>query len=1138
LQLGPPGSRKTSAYYLCSYIAIIFISLLVVILAGEASAASRYWVGSAGGNINDTANWSSSNPTGCSGGGASVPGSNDLAIFDADCDNSPTVNANLNYDGVRIDSGYTGTISQGTRSITVGVSGWVQNDGTFTGGSAAFDANGTIDLVAGSFTATSGTTTVERSLIIASAVTFAHNSGTITFDGTFGGDTTIDAPGKSFNKIILNRSFGNSQNLLLTITANTTVPLGDSPTITLANTTPPKVYNLTNNGTIQIGTGTFTNSVEASFLNNGTITTKTSTKAGVGVITNATGSTVQFIGDGDGAADNYTITSFATSYHHLTVNSTDGVSDIYQQGSAPSIAGNLLIAAGEYQAKGFNVTPTGSITVSNGAILSIYGSETVSGSSLTLSSGSTVTYTGDNDLLLDSYTLHSWSYHNLTIALELLDSVTASGTVTVNGSFALSGGTFSAPTTLSIGGNFSRSGGTFSPGSNTVSLTGTNQSISGSTTFYNLSKTVNLADTLTFTAGTTQTVTGALTLKGVSGNLLVMRSSSSGTRWNINPSGTRDVNSVDLKDSDNTAITAAIAVDSVNSGNNNNWLFLAATATSTPTSTPTGTPTITPTSTPTDTPTRTPTRTPTDTPTHTPSNTPTDTPTSTPTRTPTATLTHTPTSTQTETPTYTPTNTPTSSPTDTPTDTPTYTPTDTPTYTPTVTPTYTLTYTPTVTPTNTPTPEFTDTPTQTPTDTPTITPTDTPTLTPTKTPTETATNTPTDTPTSSPTSTPTSTPTCTATATPTITPTFIATDTPTVTPTSTSTGTPTDTPTETPTPEATPTPDSLPISVRVSVDLTPIVGVDVFIAGSSDSAQTPVAVTDQDGIASRTVPRADTVSISSGLAAIEFTPISGTAESLHAQGIVEAQAKRLLRPISVCQFISNTGAPMIAFYFENTGLDILTVLRGALTNQLIIADSLLTGTQPPESFAPGVGLFTVARSEFTDGLSPGMCMSGGWKILNAELGFQCLDGSSEPDIIPCQARGVLLCVDVSENQINELLKQTERSFKTLRSLVSQIRKRYSLRSHDIYLRGRLRKGFKRMQAILEDMQIRSAKCSQTGLNCQIVPIRRAELIWHFARATRLSPPRDKNEYAEKKLTELSKFKDSVARLPAYIVSCE
>ena len=219
----------------------------------------------------------------------------------------------------------------------------------------------------------------------------------------------------------------------------------------------------------------------------------------------------------------------------------------------------------------------------------------------------------------------------------------------------------------------------------------------------------------------------------------------------------------------------------------------------------------------------------------------------------------------------------------------------------------------------------------TPSSTPTATPTNTATVT--VTPTQTPTSTATDTPTSSPTATPTSSPTNTPTDTPTATPTYTATDTPTTgpsntptcTPTVTPTSTPTDTPSDTPTPGGSPTPDILPITVRVSADLTPLSGVDVIIAGSSEVAQTPIVTTNQDGVVSRAVPRSDTVTISSAQAALSFTPISGPAEVLNSAGIIEAQADRLLRPISVRRFAGGFGLPMVAFYYENIAGDTLTI---------------------------------------------------------------------------------------------------------------------------------------------------------------------------------------------------------------------
>ena len=75
-----------------------------------------------------------------------------------------------------------------------------------------------------------------------------------------------------------------------------------------------------------------------------------------------------------------------------------------------------------------------------------------------------------------------------------------------------------------VDGKVTISGGTFIPGKGTVALTGLNQTLTGNTTFFNLTKAVSRADTLTFQAGSTQTVAGTLTLRGVAGGLLKLRS--------------------------------------------------------------------------------------------------------------------------------------------------------------------------------------------------------------------------------------------------------------------------------------------------------------------------------------------------------------------------------------------------------------------------------------------------------------------------------------------------------------------------------------------------------------------------------------------------------------------------------------
>ncbi len=229
------------------------------------------------------------------------------------------------------------------------------------------------------------------------------------------------------------------------------------------------------------------------------------------------------------------------------------------------------VVAGTFSLGGQNFTCGSTFTVQNGGTLQLQGGETVT--TPTLNSGSTVIYNGT----AGPYTVNNWSYQALTINGSGGTFNTGS-TITVSGNFTLSGGTLTAPSgTLSVAGNFSNTGGTFTHNNGTVNLNGTNQTISGATTFYSLTKSVTSAATLTFPSSTKQTLNGTLTLTGTSGNLLSLRSSTTGTQWQIDPQGARSISYVDVKDSNNTNTNPIVAgTGSVDSGNNTNWSFTGA----------------------------------------------------------------------------------------------------------------------------------------------------------------------------------------------------------------------------------------------------------------------------------------------------------------------------------------------------------------------------------------------------------------------------------------------------------------------------------------------------------------------------------------------------------------------------------
>lgn len=190
------------------------------LLPASAQAANRYWVGSAGGLWNSSANWASSAGI-CSGtGGASVPGASDVAIFTSSCTSNVTIDPAADLAGLDIQSGYTGTVTQGSGiTVTIGSSNFSQAAGTFTGAAVAIDINGSFSLTGGTFTSTSGTLTVSGNWTH-SGGTFTHNSGSVTLDGstqTLNDDNTF-------------------YNLTKTVTSADTLTVEASSTQTISNT--------------------------------------------------------------------------------------------------------------------------------------------------------------------------------------------------------------------------------------------------------------------------------------------------------------------------------------------------------------------------------------------------------------------------------------------------------------------------------------------------------------------------------------------------------------------------------------------------------------------------------------------------------------------------------------------------------------------------------------------------------------------------------------------------------------------------------------------------------------------------------------------------------------------------------------
>ncbi len=158
------------------------------------------------------------------------------------------------------------------------------------------------------------------------------------------------------------------------------------------------------------------------------------------------------------------------------------------------------------------------------------------------------------------------------VGTTLSSSITVSNNLTIDSNATLIAGSNS----INLAGNWANSG-TFTANTGTVTLNGGNQTISGSTTFYNFTKSTSSAPTLTFTSGSTQTIAsgGTLTLAGTSGHLLLLRSSATPTRWNlnVNAGATQAISYVDVMDSDGSSGATVHTTSSADSGHNLNWFI-------------------------------------------------------------------------------------------------------------------------------------------------------------------------------------------------------------------------------------------------------------------------------------------------------------------------------------------------------------------------------------------------------------------------------------------------------------------------------------------------------------------------------------------------------------------------------------
>ncbi len=525
----------------------------------------------------------------------------------------------------------SGSLLSGFSSLILnGPGGMIMNGGSFTGltaisvvGTGAFTINGaavnltnftTADfqgsfvLTTGSFIAPTASMNVGRTFTISSGTTFNANGGTIVFNGNAA--ASLSCNNVAFNLV----AFQHTANTK-TVNSNCSLPLGNNPTVGVSGTAGITLNGgtLSGSGTLTTATGTFTyqngavlsgfsgftfngqftqaattanttlnlgSSTPVNFNNSfvmntptnpftntftapsGTMNVNANFTLNTGTTFNANGGTINMNGTTFGIIScNNTAFNLVTLTHTVNARTVSSNCNL-PLGNNPTITGGISNMFGTLSGTG-TLTSLAFFRINGGG--QITGFNSMHNSTLEIS-GATVNLTNLNSVTVDGtfQTFGSsifFSPTNMTVGGNFLELSTSTALTAPSG-------------ILTVAGNFSISGGAFNHNNGTIVLNGTNQTIIG-TTFNNLTKTVTSADTLTITAGNTETVVGTLTLKGTSGNLLSLVSSTPGTQWNIDPQGTRDIEYLNVTDSNNINASAiqTLGLNITNGGNNTNWNF-------------------------------------------------------------------------------------------------------------------------------------------------------------------------------------------------------------------------------------------------------------------------------------------------------------------------------------------------------------------------------------------------------------------------------------------------------------------------------------------------------------------------------------------------------------------------------------
>jgi hypothetical protein len=423
------GSSSSTFYFTSTTVGTPTITVnatgFTQVTQSETIAGNNNYVWIGGGSCSPV-NWA----TGACWQGGSAPGSSNTAHFDATCTSncSPTIAAGITVGGIWLHSGYTGTITQGTATITS--NGDVELDsGTLTVVSSTVTYKKRFTVAGGTYNAGSAATNLKGGITISSG-TFNGNSAPISATGVqwtyTGGTVNMGTSSVSFNDL-------NALSILI----NSGAMSFNDVNLSVGN---DGCGSAVVTGTMNIGGNLNLNNVGTCIsIDGGTIALSGNLTQTAGGFAGNGSAAIQFVG---GGAQTYTYVAGVLPAGAVTVNKTAGSTLTLNSDLTLNSSGQTLtVTSGTLDLNAHNLTVKSTLKIT----------DTLNGSSGTITAGgawwNNGTFNAGTGTVLLTEASHTFTgattFNNLTLTMSggTSRSLTfpASMTQTVSGTLTLSG---------------------------------------------------------------------------------------------------------------------------------------------------------------------------------------------------------------------------------------------------------------------------------------------------------------------------------------------------------------------------------------------------------------------------------------------------------------------------------------------------------------------------------------------------------------------------------------------------------------------------------------------------------------------------------------------------------------------------